>query len=375
MSGIGENEYGEFDIKLWCKSSNITESGLKKIETNAVDDLETLLLFKENDVELLKLSAGDALRFRLAIQKLHKLADAPPQLTSAYIDPTRHTVSKSIKTEEKLYTQSEVQRLLAGEEAVAAGSEGSYPAYPAVSAKAETKTISQVRELMRDLLDIDDLPLNARGEKALLPVNFLSCIRGTQDSDEVIHSGKGLNLVLQSTGKRITPEKLTVGQWIGANARILDRLVTSGKLNSSNLTDYLDYTRKIGDLLQLFTPSSVFTLDNCHRLELHEDPTKRWNLIDSTLQAAHLRRKDADAKFQNPSFSNFAGGNHGYRRGGGQQRKVHAPCWAYNSAEGCKYPKDRCRYEHTDSLDSPARQTERAPRFQRNSSNLSITGS
>ena len=145
---------------------------------------------------------------------------------------------------------------------------------------------------MRDLLNFDDVPVNSRGEKVLLPINFLSCVRGTQDNDEVVHSGKGLNLVLQSNLNRVKPEKLTAGQWISANARIMNKLITSGSLTTSSLTDYLEYTRKLGDLLQLYMASSVFLLDHHHRVEVHESGIRRWSDIDCTLENAHLKRKE-----------------------------------------------------------------------------------
>ena len=219
---------------------------------------------------------------------------------------------------------------------------------------------------MRDLLNLDDTRLNSRGERALLPVHFLSCIRGTQDKDEIIHSGNnGLNLVVQTANKRVGPEKLTTGQWVAANARILDKLISSGRLTSSTLTDYLDYCRKIGDLLQLYTPASVFMLDNNHRLEVHETIGKRWNDIDATLQNAHLKKKDSD-QYGAKSVSNVRSDNFsGSRRA--SYRHVNSPCWAFNSPEGCRFTKDKCKYDHVESNEKSQR--EKAPRFHKALSN------
>ena len=214
-----EDEYGEFDLKGWCSASKITESGLKKIEANAVTDLDTLLLFRDQDIDLLKLSAGDALRFRVAVQKLRVLSDTPPGLVGDGKGDKADLKSgkgdkPDLKSSDRLYTSEEVQRLLAGKEAVASGASGVTGVFSseekAVAVPVQkdtlsallgksTSTIEEVRTLMRDLLNLDDTPLNAKGERALLPIHFLSCIRGTQDKDEVIHSGHGLNLVLQTT--------------------------------------------------------------------------------------------------------------------------------------------------------------------------------
>jgi hypothetical protein len=42
--------------------------------------------------------------------------------------------------------------------------------------------------------------------------------------DEILHSGKGLNLVLQFSLKHVTPERLTVGQWTAAKLPNLEKV-------------------------------------------------------------------------------------------------------------------------------------------------------
>jgi hypothetical protein len=226
---------------------------------------------------------------------------------------------------------------------------------------------SDLREVMRELLGIDDQPLNAKGEKCLLPINFLSCVRGTQNTEEVLHSGKSLNLVVQSNLRKVSPDKLTVGQWTAANSRVLSKLIESGRLCGSEVLDYLVYVRKLGDLMQLYTPGSVFQLDHVHRQELHERTTKRrWQDIDCTLENAHLKRRDEVAHGTSAFYKpNMSSNQSSERRGPGFRKR--GICWAYNSVEGCSFSKDRCRYEHVESSDRSARSSgicERAPRFQ-----------
>jgi hypothetical protein len=72
--------------------------------------------------------------------------------------------------------------------------------------------VPDVKELMRDFLNVDGASLNSKGEKALLPIQFLSCVRGTQGGDEVIHQG-------------ITSKS--------------PKLITSGCLNPAQVSDYL----------------------------------------------------------------------------------------------------------------------------------------
>ena len=280
-----------------------------------------------------------------------------------------------------MYTQEEVEKLLAGKEAVAVGQKGVAGAFSGTDkigsslanfmSKGADSSIQDVRNLMRELLNFDDCPVNDKGEKALLPIHFLSCIRGTQNLDEVIHSSKGMNLVLQSDIKRVAPEKLTAGQWISANARILNKLVTDGKLSATQLKDYLEYTRKVGDLMQLFVVGSVCLLDHHHRLMLHDgDGTRRWYEIDSTLEIAHLKKRDDAVHNSNTLYKPAGVGSGAAHNNAGQpgRRRRLGPCWAFNSAEGCPYSRERCRYEHVETPDRNARSSgsyERAPRFQK----------
>lgn len=246
-----------------------------------------------------------------------------------------------------------------------------YSALSSLLGDSGDATVACIRELMRELLNVDTdaSATNSKGEKALLPVNFLSCVRGTQDSEDLIHSSKGVNLVLQSTLNRVKPEKLTTGQWVSANARILFKLISEKKLSSQQLEDYLEYNQKIGDLLQIFTPSSVFLLDNNHRLAIHQKPSKCWADIDSTLEIAHLKKKDDSSGSLYVSAAAGAAKSTSSGASSGSRRTTR-PCWMYNSEEGCSYGRN-CRYDHVDGDRRPQRASfyEKAPRFQGSGSN------
>ena len=210
---------GEFDFRDWIAANRVSEQGDKKLETNQINDLETLLLFRESDIELLKLSLADTLRFRAGINRLHTVSDVIPPLEGDDGKPLIKPVVPS-SPEDKVYSLSDVEKLLAGKAAVKAGG---VPAIPKVKTVADNQSsliaalsallvkpveeaspsqdlgsalvalltgasgasgkTSDVRELMRDLLNSDGIALNSKGEKALLPINFLSCVRGTQSSD------------------------------------------------------------------------------------------------------------------------------------------------------------------------------------------------
>jgi hypothetical protein len=146
---------------------------------------------------------------------------------------------------------------------------------------------------LRDLLAINEYnpALNNPGENLYLPVNFVSHLRGSRNEDEEIcQTPTGSKLYLANNPRKLQPEKLTFGLFFGANARILARLIPN---LSPELSQYLDYLRKIGDLLVNYTSASVFLLDHEHRFEVAELPTTNWNSIDATLSLNLLKKKDA----------------------------------------------------------------------------------
>ena len=80
MSDLEDSNADDFDLRIWMSLVGISDAGVKKIELAQVCDLKTLLLFKDGDVEALKLAIGDALRFKDGIARLHQLHDKIPEL-------------------------------------------------------------------------------------------------------------------------------------------------------------------------------------------------------------------------------------------------------------------------------------------------------
>jgi hypothetical protein len=368
MSESGDEE---FDVGAWFSKIRLTVAATTKIRGSQIEDLDTLLLLRESDIDAIKLGLGDSIRLRAGISALQAkyntiplLKDEPNVIGSEKVPPVVKKVV-DLTLDVPKYSQRQVEELLAGRAAVESGSGVTgVKASPSVFGSLSTDpAVACIRELMRDLLGVDGSATNAKGEKALLPINFLSCVRGTQDSEDVVHSAKGMNLVLQTNLRRVTPDKLTPGQWIAANSRILSKLIDEKKLSSVQIEQYLEYTRRIGDLLQIFTASSVFVLDNHHRLEQHQTGDS-MSLINCTLQNSHLKKKDesvASLHYSAAAAAKSSAGN----GGGSARRGAVRPCWMYNSDDGCPYGKS-CRYDHVDGESRAQRfsNVEKAPRFQ-----------
>jgi hypothetical protein len=160
------------------------------------------------------------------------------------------------------------------------------------------------RSALRDLLGINESQPKRTGEGLLLPVNFTSHIRGhRRDDEEICHTEGGSKLYLSTDGRKIKPETLNQGLFVGANVRILARLIPNV---TPELFQYLDYLRQIGDLLVNYTSTSVYCLDHEHRFEVAE-LNQPWNFINPTLSLNWLKKKDVAVNNTNFSVSKPTG--------------------------------------------------------------------
>jgi hypothetical protein len=131
-------------------------------------------------------------------------------------------------------------------------------------------------------------------------------------------------------------------------------------LDEEGYTQYLDYLRQIGILLQTFTVSSVFSLDHIHCQYIHETGHV-WNIIENTLQNSVLKKKDEGVR------GHHVYNGHPNRRGDrdsasrpslARSAKSSNPadysdkvCWLYNLFKGCHWG-DTCYYPHVCSVDN-----------------------
>ena len=91
-------------------------------------------------------------------------------------------------------------------------------------------------------------------------------------------------------------EDITAAQWISANSKILLKLVADG-MDQDEVQQYLKYTGKVGDYLQMAEVSSVMLLDNEHRRQVHEEG-RQWDNIDSDKVYFFLKAQSAQPSFK-----------------------------------------------------------------------------
>ena len=96
-----------------------------------------------------------------------------------------------------------------------------------------------------------------RGEKPLsIPDLVIS------DEHEIGGTG-GARIIIRANKAKLKLENVTLPMWIAANSRIMQELLTTGRLSgTSSISDYLSYTVKFAELLESQTFLSVVVYDN-----------------------------------------------------------------------------------------------------------------
>jgi hypothetical protein len=380
----------DFDMDLWFIDAGISDGGRKKLLAAEVKDEVVIEELDDDTLLSIKLAPGDYLRFRRAQKLFCQRFDVLPGLLPQNPSIGEAKMAASIDAASKmsadgLYTLEQFASFLAGKSTlltpagipvdsskmfggtvlpIPSSMESSVPAAAPVLDVKASDAVAMGKSFMKDLLNIDDCCTNEQGEKPLLPVNFVSTPRGIiMDLEKVVTTSKDGELTIKPSKNRPTADKLTAGQWVAANSRILAKLAP--KFSPQQMMDYLDYTRKLGDLLTQFTQASVFVLDNNHRIEVNQIADKRWNNIDCTLELYTLKKKDDSTGSIYTPASVSAASNSGNVSSSNSRRNQSRPrvgggiCWDFNSPEGCQYG-DNCRYLHQDSNS----RNQRAARFQ-----------
>jgi hypothetical protein len=215
----------------------------------------------------LKLAPGDNIRFRRAQDKLVKDGDVLPDLDDdislkAAVEAKALKDAKDAKdtkdSGEAKYTIDQFAKFLAGEadlkgkavDKVFGGVELPNPSSTkavdsVVASTAAEEAVKLGKTLMTDILCLDDCATNSKGERPLLPVNFVSTPKGIIIvHDQVVTTDKDGHMKLKPNKYKPTPDKITVGQWVAANARIMSKLMP--KFSSQDLIDYLTIIARSG---------------------------------------------------------------------------------------------------------------------------------
>jgi hypothetical protein len=184
LFSMSDDRETEFEFSTWVSVLGLSPVNIKKLETNLVTDLVVLTQLCEEDIDYKKLGIGDAIRLRTGIAKLKDLQTIPSLLddkgdivVKAMDKPDKGKEDSARKLlgpdGERVYSLAEVEKLVAGKASpgIIAGASDITTKNSALMTLANLLTKStpgtDVKDLMRDLLGLEDQPLNAKGEKCL----------------------------------------------------------------------------------------------------------------------------------------------------------------------------------------------------------------
>ena len=106
----------------------------------------------------------------------------------------------------------------------------------------------------------------------------------------------GIQLLFRSTRQKPSPDHVTLAQWVGDNARILQELIRKGTIQSlDDIDQYLQYNIVFNDYAQVNELSSVLIYDHEFCRKQHEK-SRPWDQDDFHPANFHLRRKEHSSR-------------------------------------------------------------------------------
>ena len=182
----------------------------------------------------------------------------------------------------------------------------------------------------------------ASGKSITTFYDITEFVVGNMEEEIVVGGNGSQQVVLKSGPKKPKLESITLAQWSVANLAILYRLLGDGKLDATNILDYLSYTTKICQLVQKFNLVSVLLYDREYR-RLQAAHGFRWGTDVPHLQSVHLQPRLNKQTFPHTGKNNLMGH---------QKQSHHGPftadgkviCKLFNSKAGCHF-KD-CKFVH-----------------------------
>ena len=137
---------------------------------------------------------------------------------------------------------------------------------------------------------------------------------GTAHAESVLGTSNDLEFVARPLGRKNKLQSVTPQQWAAANSAIMAKLIQDGLLGTAGISQYLNYTYKVGDLGQAYSWQSVLSYDRAYR-KLQARLSFSWGTDISHLRATTLTPKHA----VNVGVPGKAGQGRGVARQGGNR--------------------------------------------------------
>ena len=240
------------------------------------DSFEALQEMQDDDMSLLGITRGQLrllTKWRMSLCKEQEQQGPIPEAGTSQMSSN----SKDKVTTQSLQKDSEVQALLSS-------LKDSVPGNQLFNGISNPIVLDNVRESW------DETKLT--GKPLFIPDFVNSLTGGNLDYNEsqVVRQGS-TQLVLRSTRAKPLPEQVSLPQWISANAKIMTRLISDGKLSSPDqLLGYLQYISDFGDYAQTCTLESLMIYDQEYRRK-QAQLDRKWGDEDVHLSNFYLQRK------------------------------------------------------------------------------------
>ena len=305
----------------WAEAHGLTANTLDLLAAEEILDFQSVKCLREEDLKALGLSVGQRAKLRAAVANLTASASVSISKAPTSLETPDHPV----------------------------GAAGSFH-------QATTKSLAQDAELNKLINELKDTHLTdllgvsnqapaasgKKGERSLLIPDFVTTVKwGYRDEEDTILSPDakaGSHLVIRSK-RKLSPEQVSLPQWIGASARILLHLIANDKVNTMDQAkDYIEYMAQIGDLCQTYTVSSVMTMDDAHRRQV-AGSTSRMLPVGMHTMFFHLEKRSGP-----PSSLKVKNKQADSRSRRTLDSRGNEICIKYNQTGGCTFTQ--CRYSH-----------------------------
>ena len=181
-----------------------------------------------------------------------------------------------------------------------------------------------------------------KGEKVLTIIDFIDNIIPLEEEEMLGRQGS-TRIVVSYGPKKIKLENVTLQQWVIANTRIFNALVTKGKLPThDDVQHYLAYTIKIMELANRYEWKSVLMYDNEFR-KIQAMYNYPWSFDSNHLHTVTLTPLTTQATINNSTRPRDRSSN-ALNSFASLTADSKVICRNFNSPRGCNFSK--CAYAH-----------------------------
>ena len=312
-----------YNFDQWCSNAKLSKKTIDLLIDQELTEGELLIELSELDIASFDISLGQKKALTRGIRILKAPGDRCP--------PAEDIPGKPV-TNEDLKKDGDLNQLL-----------------QEISSADQTLGAAAAKTSTNDAWLSPQL---SKGKPLTIP-DFISTVYMATENDEQVlactEGGADLKLVMQKAKTKV--ESLSLPQWTIGNARILNKLITEGKITTfKEVQAYLAHTVKVGELALDHYMPGLMRYDHEYRLKEHQGLIS-WGDDDIHLSTRFLKPNVRPVGGRNNR--SVATGFQGQRQGNAQQRSRpprmldrsgREICLNFQNREGCN--RAICKFSH-----------------------------